>query len=323
MNVHKDQINTILITGFLGAGKTTILNSIIPQVLPNKIGIIENDFGEVGIDGSLLKLGYESGKNSIEIIEINNGSIFCSCRHENFIQALLEYSKLPIDFLFIEASGIADPAPIQRDIDFISNQIEIKFNYLGSLCIIDCLNLQESIEVFNVVRKQVEYSQLLVLNKIELLQNHEIDILKKILDSINSKVPRINTNKGFLEFHEILDFLHDHNLPFGDSINTSKNSPLKLLLKCSEPINYSALIKFLHEISSETIRIKGFCKINERNKSSWIFIDGVRNRLNIKELEKNPISDNTELNIIFLKRDFQFKDLVLDEWVKIIKIEDL
>lgn len=103
-------IKLYLLTGFLGAGKTTMLLSLLNGggVAGKKIGVIQNEFGKLSIDGALLQRG------DIEMQEISNGSIFCSCLKLQFVSALAEMSKQGLDMLFVESSGLADPSNLEE-----------------------------------------------------------------------------------------------------------------------------------------------------------------------------------------------------------------
>ena len=88
-----------VLTGFLGAGKTSLLLHLLNNISNEKIGIIQNEFGKLGIDGEIIH------RNGIEMTGINRGSIFCSCLKLSFVQALAEMGKLDLDTVFVESSG--------------------------------------------------------------------------------------------------------------------------------------------------------------------------------------------------------------------------
>ncbi|PKM48674.1 MAG: GTP-binding protein, partial [Firmicutes bacterium HGW-Firmicutes-6] len=94
----------ILLTGFLGAGKTTMLKKLLIEYEGRKIGVLMNEFGETGIDGQLIK------NEDFDLIELNNGSVFCVCLKENFIKGLAEFLHHQLEIVFVESSGVADPS---------------------------------------------------------------------------------------------------------------------------------------------------------------------------------------------------------------------
>ena len=97
-------IKLILLTGFLGTGKTTLLKQLLSEFKDEKIGVIVNEFGQINIDGTLVE------KEGVKMTELTNGSIFCACIKDNFVNSLIALSKEDISYFFIEASGLADPA---------------------------------------------------------------------------------------------------------------------------------------------------------------------------------------------------------------------
>ncbi|MCF6249286.1 MAG: hypothetical protein L3J69_18305, partial [Desulfobacula sp.] len=104
--------NVILITGFLGSGKTTFLNRIV-KAFPKdqKLMILMNEFGEIGLDGTLVE------GDELDILEISKGSIFCVCVKIDFIRALSEIAhKLKPDVLIVESTGVANPSDLEKDL---------------------------------------------------------------------------------------------------------------------------------------------------------------------------------------------------------------
>ena len=95
-----------LLTGFLGSGKTTFLTNVLEDLSGNKVAVIMNEFGKVGIDGTIIQ------KEGMEIVEINRGSIFCSCLQLSFVSALIDMADRNMEYVFVESSGLADPSNI-------------------------------------------------------------------------------------------------------------------------------------------------------------------------------------------------------------------
>ncbi len=105
----ENKIKLYILTGFLGAGKTTMLVNLLDKIgSERKIGIIQNEFGKLSIDGDIIRRG------DIEMIEIERGSIFCSCLKLNFVQALAEMASKGLEEVFVESSGLADPSNLQE-----------------------------------------------------------------------------------------------------------------------------------------------------------------------------------------------------------------
>lgn len=103
-----DKINLYVLTGFLGSGKTTFLLRLLDKLKEHPVGVIQNEFGKLSIDGMILK------RDNLEITEVNRGSIFCSCLKFNFANALMEMAKLDLKYVFVESSGLADPSNVEE-----------------------------------------------------------------------------------------------------------------------------------------------------------------------------------------------------------------
>ena len=179
--MNRQPIKLYLLTGFLGAGKTTFLQRMIADLAGAKIGILMNEFGSMSVDGILLKQG------GIDVIEINNGSVFCSCLKGAFIDALIAYSELPIDYLFVEASGMADPSGIEHILGSVVGKLRgQEFAYQGSICIVDALNFLDQAEVLLALERQVAASSLILMNKTDLADENTLQKVEEKIRSINT-----------------------------------------------------------------------------------------------------------------------------------------
>jgi G3E family GTPase len=121
----------ILLTGFLGAGKTTFMRSLLDTYQDKKIGVIVNEFGERNIDGETLE------KEGILMEELSNGSIFCACIKDNFLSSLIYLSKKDLEYVFIEASGLSDPSSIGQILETIKPKTVKPYSYKGAIGIVD------------------------------------------------------------------------------------------------------------------------------------------------------------------------------------------
>ncbi len=165
----------ILITGFLGSGKTTLLNRIIAHFPKDlKLTILMNEFGEIGIDGTLVE------GDDIDMMEISRGSIFCVCVKTDFIKGLYELnSKIKPDVLIIESTGVANPADLKRDLKLpiFAN----RFDFSEQFCIIDTVHFLEAYEIFSSVEKQLESSTVFILNKTDLAGKEMLEKVKQLV----------------------------------------------------------------------------------------------------------------------------------------------
>lgn len=169
----------LLITGFLGSGKTTFLNRIIENFPKDlKLTILMNEFGEIGIDGTLV------AGDDIDMMEISRGSIFCVCVKTDFIKGLYELNaKIQPDLLIIESTGVANPSDLKRDLKLpIFND---RFDFIDQFCIIDAAHFLEAFETFASVEKQLATSTVFIINKTDLVEKNVVEEIKQIVRENN------------------------------------------------------------------------------------------------------------------------------------------
>lgn len=160
-NSSNKKIPIVLFTGFLGSGKTTLVNHLIKSYPNYKIGIIINEFGEVGVDSDMVESDEEVK------VEISNGCACCIVRGDLLkgVDKLLE--KQPeLDYIFVEASGLAEPGPMVQT--FLHNITNDQKTYLdATICTIDTINFVMNWDEFETLQKQISHSDFIVLSKIQ------------------------------------------------------------------------------------------------------------------------------------------------------------
>jgi len=175
-----------LITGFLGSGKTTFLNRIVRSFPPTqKLMILMNEFGDIGLDGTLVE------KNGLAMLEISKGSIFCVCVKTDFIKGLMNIAQnVRPDVLIIEATGVANPSDLKRDLKL--SIFQNRFQFKEQFCMIDAVNFEDAYDTFTSVEKQIENATLFIINKIDEAEAGTIARVKQI-------VARHHPNPEFIE----------------------------------------------------------------------------------------------------------------------------
>ena len=192
------KIPVTVITGFLGAGKTTLVNHLLTHNTGTNIGVIVNEFGEVGIDGELIVADEET------LIEIRNGCVCCTVRTDLVagVKVLLERRDINLDRLIIETSGLADPAPVLQtflaDADLLT-RVELE----SVVTLVDAANYQYQIDD-GIAREQIAFADLIVLNKVDLLDTDEIEPLERVLRAINPVAAIIRTNNSEMAVDTLL-----------------------------------------------------------------------------------------------------------------------
>ena len=177
MNKHAKEVT--LLTGFLGAGKTTVLNAIIAQMKSTRFAIIENEIGAESIDAGLIIKGEE------DIIELNNGCLCCTLNDDLYdILNNLWDKKESWDHLIIEATGIADPANIAHPFLTI-DQVKRGYDLKRVICIVDAELIEDQLKDRPEAIQQIAFSDLILLNKVEKVSPDYITELQAILKTIN------------------------------------------------------------------------------------------------------------------------------------------
>jgi G3E family GTPase len=182
-------IPVTVLTGFLGAGKTTLLNRILTEQHGRKLAVIENEFGEVGVDHQLVVASEE------ELFEMNNGCICCSVRGDliRILSRLLK-RKDRLDGILIETTGLANPAPVAQTF-FTDPEMKAAFELDAIVTVVDAKHVAAHLDASDESVKQVAFADVIVLNKTDLVAPAELDALETRLRGINA-VARIHRAKN-------------------------------------------------------------------------------------------------------------------------------
>ncbi len=245
-----------LITGFLGSGKTTLMKRLLTADDEMKTGIIVNEFGREGIDGSLLESG------NIEMSEINNGSIFCTCRSERFIEALILLSEKNLDYVFIETSGMANPRGMGEIIDIIKKQTGFEYDYRGCITVVDASNVKKLITVSTAVSDQISYADYILINKTDLVSPVELDTVRKAVRQLNEVAQTVETTHADTDDNHRLLKLAPLTNKSGPLTTAAQSGVRKLSVEFPCLMDKSKFRKFIEIVSPMTYRFKGFIRLD-------------------------------------------------------------
>ena len=274
-------IPATVITGFLGSGKTTLVNRILHEQHGKKIAVIVNEFGEVSIDGQLV-----IREDQAELVEFNNGCLCCTVRGDlvETLGRLQERAGL-LDGILIETTGLADPAPVASTF-FVADEVKANIKLDAFVTVVDAVNIETNLAQSNEAVEQVAFSDVILINKTDLVgperiaavearirklnplaiihhtTNAEIDIGKVIGVGAFDLVQKLEVDPEFLGEHE-----HEH-----DAAITS------FVLEESDPIDINSFALWMNKVAQERgddlYRTKGI--FNARGFNERLVFQSVR-----------------------------------------------
>lgn len=307
--INYDKKNLYLVNGFLGAGKTTFMHNLAEHFRGEKVAIVVNEFGKIGMDGLLLQ------EEGICVEEISNGSIFCNCRSDTFINALVRISKFPVNTVLVESSGLSDPTGMGKILSIVQNLAKNVYDYKGAIAIVDATNFQKLVNTAYAVKAQIVSSDLIIINKIDLVEKDILDSIEEMLKKINPMVSIVRTRYG-----EILspDWITGLSNKAGlDDLNIKKSKVVgiqKLTVSMEGEYNKNNLESWIREFSPYIYRIKGFVPIENK----WHYVDGTSNELDISSTEIVPQGPSI---VILASGDQPVKRNMAESWNRHFKNE--
>lgn len=240
----------ILVTGFLGAGKTTLMKNLVGLLAPKRLHIIVNEFGKTGVDAQLLQ-GVEAA-----LTEINNGSVFCSCRLDHFEAALEQVLGGPAEVVLVEASGLSDPGAVTR----VLGQPRFgAIRYRGCICVADAARLHKVAATARMVPRQLAVASLVLLNKADLVDEKQLAGAEALVRQYAPGAVVHPTRYGAVR-GEWLEALAPR--PDVDGAVAARDITLQKAQLCLEDgVEAQTLQAVVERLAPETWRLKGFVRV--------------------------------------------------------------
>lgn len=244
-----------LITGFLGAGKTTFLKNFIRLFAGQKIQLIVNEFGKVGVDGPLLAdLG-------AYMQEISGGSVFCSCRMDQFEKVLRESAGIHADVILVEASGLSDPTGVRRLFTQTGRFPHVE--YMGGICLIDAVRFPKQYATARTCVRQLASSDVAMVNKVDRASREQLAETLSLIRGQRPDMPLLQTSFGEIG-EEILPLLAEAKArPEEDMPLTADLTLKRLNIQIAPTISSHDLQKFIEMFLENTFRVKGFIQTTD------------------------------------------------------------
>ncbi|MFD1259344.1 GTPase [Entomomonas asaccharolytica] len=275
-------IPATILSGFLGAGKTTLLQHILQEQHGYKIAVIENEFGEVAIDNTLL------GDRATQITTLSNGCICCSSQNElsDALYDLLDAvddGLLEFDHLIIECTGMADPGPIIQTF-FSSEVLGERYLLDGVITLVDAVHAMQQLDQFAIAQAQVGYADRILITKTDIHSDN--DLLEQRLRKINVRAPIYKVIHGQIDLTVLFNiegFILNDQLTIASPVfspvmsNQQATCVQSMVIRLEKPLELSAVSDFMDNLlttyGDQILRYKGILFI--ANESGRLLFQGV------------------------------------------------
>jgi G3E family GTPase len=262
-----NKIPFYLVTGFLGSGKTTFLKRILHQHANQlRIAIVQNEFAPANVDGIDLK----TENIPFEILEINNGSVFCVCQLSSFLTNLSTFiKKHQPEVIILEASGLSDPVAIAQLLDLSALKENL---YLAKVwTLVDASNYLKQHKLIHRLQQQVRIADVLIINKTDLVSEMELEKTRKVVQDLNPFARVLYSTFCDLDVQALV--LKKEPFPLAAKVKAQLGHyepcgrpDIRVgVLRTVKPIDKGNICQLIERYAPITIRIKGFIKLTDQD----------------------------------------------------------
>ncbi|MEI7024862.1 GTP-binding protein [Paenibacillus sp. y28] len=299
--MNSNKIPVTVLSGYLGAGKTTILNHVLHNREGMRVAVIVNDLGEVNIDAALIKEAGGLSRTDEKLVEMSNGCICCTLREDLLQEVERLANEGRFDYILIESTGVGEPIPVAQTFTYIDEEHNIDLSRLCRLdtmvTVVDAYRFwhdfssgetlldrqqavdgQDTRDVVDLLISQIEFCDVLLLNKCDMVDQEDLDELEQVLRKLQPRAklyriskgqidPKAILNTGLFDFEEasnsagwLHELEHEHHTPETEEYDISS-----FVYERNKPFHPGRLMAWMADWPEEVVRAKGIIWLATRH----------------------------------------------------------